>query len=118
MIELVRLPVDGVFHLQLNYFHVWDRDRTLQMRRKMKTTASKPKTCIFCAIVSLASIMIFLTAGCKERSNDTWGSEYGNEVVREAIRDEMIRNGSDPLAAEIYTKDKYEAEKARRSGGH
>src|SRR5688572_22348297 len=47
-------------------------------------------------------------------SND-WGSQYGNENVRNAIRDEMITNGTAPEVADAYTKLQYERERSAGS---
>jgi len=60
-----------------------------------------------------AAIAAVGTVGCKDDPDNKWGSKFGRENYRESVRDEMIRNGTDPGMAEANTKLKYEEERAR-----
>lgn len=66
-------------------------------------------------LVAIVIIVLVVVVSFFQRDdpNNKWGSKYGNENVRQAIRDEMIRNGTDPLMAETYTKMKYEEERQK-----
>ena len=60
----------------------------------------------------LLPVVLFIASGCQDDANNQWGSKNGNENVREAVRDEMIRNGSDPNMADAHTKLKYDEERS------
>jgi hypothetical protein len=66
--------------------------------------------------LGVIALIVLTMIGCfsqKEDPDNKWGSKYGNENIRKTIRDEMIKGGTDPTIAEIYTKQQYEQERQK-----